>query len=33
MPKNTKTKNPEQKGRRRQKLHADQNDVGDPQNK
>lgn len=33
MPKNTKTKEPLQKGTRRQKLHEDQNNVGDPHNK
>ncbi len=32
MPKNSKTNNPQQKGKRRQKLHKNQNNVGNPQN-
>ncbi len=32
MPKNSKTKNPMQKGIRRQKLHGNQNNVGNDKN-
>lgn len=32
MPKNTKTKNPMQKGQRRQKLKENQNNVGNDKN-
>lgn len=33
MPKNSKTKNPQQKGERRQRLHENQDNVGDKKNK
>ena len=33
MPKNTKTGTPIQKGKRRQKLHKNQNNIGNDKNK
>lgn len=33
MPKNSKTKNPMQKGERRQRLHKNQNNIGNDENK
>lgn len=33
MPQKDNLGNPMQKGKRRQKLHEDQNNVGDPKNK
>ncbi|MCF0148028.1 MAG: hypothetical protein HUJ77_06470 [Clostridium sp.] len=33
MPKNTKTETPKQKGQRRQRLHKNQNNVGNDKNK
>ena len=33
MPMNSKTKNPMQKGERRQRLHKNQNNIGNDENK
>jgi len=33
MPKNTKTETPKQKGQRRQRLHKNQNNIGNDKNK